>query len=181
MTEGGKMLATCSMQHNFLNICFNYWFLVLKSSTTEDASYALKETQGAQWVKNAKECPWGSGFDPWPHSLGKGSGVSAGCSTGHRCGSDPVLLWLWCGPAAAALIWLLAQELPYVTGAALKKEGRKEGRKEERKEGTKERRNEGTKEERKEEREKERTNRGREGGRKERKKETNEQTRNLGT
>ena len=29
-------------------------------------------------------------------------------------------LWLWCRPAAAALIWPLAWELPYATGAALK-------------------------------------------------------------
>ena len=33
---------------------------------------------------------------------------------------DPMLLWLWCRPAAAALIWSLALELPYATGAALK-------------------------------------------------------------
>ena len=26
------------------------------------------------------------------------------CSVGHRCGSDPVLLWLWRRPEAAALI-----------------------------------------------------------------------------
>ena len=25
---------------------------------------------------------------------------------GHKCGLDPLLLWLWCRPAAAALIWL---------------------------------------------------------------------------
>ena len=29
-------------------------------------------------------------------------------SVGRRCGSDPVLLWLWCRPAAAALIQSLA-------------------------------------------------------------------------
>ena len=28
------------------------------------------------------------------------------CGVGHRCGSDPVLLWLWCRPAATALIRL---------------------------------------------------------------------------
>ena len=33
------------------------------------------------------------------------------CGVGHRCGSDPSLLWLWCGPAAAALIWPLAWAL----------------------------------------------------------------------
>ena len=33
---------------------------------------------------------------------------------------DPVLLWLWCRPAAVALIGPLAWEPPYATGAALK-------------------------------------------------------------
>ena len=49
------------------------------------------------------------------------------CSVGHRCGSDPALLWLWYRLAAAALIRPLAWELPYATGAALKrpKKGKK--------------------------------------------------------
>ena len=40
---------------------------------------------------------------------------------GHRCGLDLVLLWLWDRLAAVALIQLLAQELPYAAGAAIKK------------------------------------------------------------
>ena len=40
---------------------------------------------------------------------------------GHRCGSDPVLLWLWCRPAAAAPIGPLAWELPHAAGVALKR------------------------------------------------------------
>ena len=43
-----------------------------------------------------------------------------GCGVGHRCNSDPALLWLWCRPAATALIQPLAWEPPYVEGAALK-------------------------------------------------------------
>ena len=39
---------------------------------------------------------------------------------GRRCSSDPVLLWLWCRPAAVAPIRPLAWELPYATGVALK-------------------------------------------------------------
>ena len=39
---------------------------------------------------------------------------------GHRHSSDLALLWLWCRPAAAALIQLLAWELPYAAGMALK-------------------------------------------------------------
>ena len=47
------------------------------------------------------------------------------CGVGHQHGSKLVLLlplpWLWYRPAAAAPIRLLAWELPYVAGAALKK------------------------------------------------------------
>ena len=38
----------------------------------------------------------------------------------HRLGLDPVLLWLWCRPAATVLIAPLAWEPPYAAGAALK-------------------------------------------------------------
>ena len=40
---------------------------------------------------------------------------------GHRRGSDLAWLWLWCRPAAVALIRPLVWEPPYATGAALKK------------------------------------------------------------
>ena len=43
------------------------------------------------------------------------------CSIGHRYGSDLALLWLWHSPAAAAPIQPLAWELPYATGAAIKR------------------------------------------------------------
>ena len=39
-----------------------------------------------------------------------------------RCGSDPVLLWLWCRLAAAALIQPLAREPSYAVGATLKRQ-----------------------------------------------------------
>ena len=42
--------------------------------------------------------------------------------------SDPVLLWLWCRPVAKVPIGPLAWELPYATGAALKKRIRIEKR-----------------------------------------------------
>ena len=42
------------------------------------------------------------------------------CGGGHRCGSDPALLWLRCRLAAVALIRPLAWELPYSTPTALK-------------------------------------------------------------
>ena len=42
------------------------------------------------------------------------------CGIGYRRGPDPALLWLWCRPAATALIGPLAWEPPYAMGVALK-------------------------------------------------------------
>ena len=49
------------------------------------------------------------------------------CGVGRRCSLNPELLWLWlwCRPAAAALIRPLAWEPPYAEGAALKRHIRK--------------------------------------------------------
>ena len=44
------------------------------------------------------------------------------CGVGHRWGSDLTLLWLWCRPAAVALVRRLAWELPYAVGVALKRQ-----------------------------------------------------------
>ena len=44
---------------------------------------------------------------------------------GHKHGSDLALLWLRCRPAAGAPIQHLAWELPYATGAALKRKRKK--------------------------------------------------------
>ena len=77
----------------------------------------------AQWVKNPTLSPGGWGFNSWSHHsllMGWRSGVAASYSIGHRCGSDPALLWLWHGPAAAATIWSLAQELPYAIHPGIK-------------------------------------------------------------
>ena len=52
--------------------------------------------------------------------MGPGSGAAVSCGAGRRRGSDPVLLWLCCRPAAVALIGHLAWEPPYATGVALK-------------------------------------------------------------
>ena len=49
----------------------------------------------------------------------KASRVAVSFSLDHRGGSDLAWLWLWCGPAAAAPIQPLAQELPYA-GVQLK-------------------------------------------------------------
>ena len=49
---------------------------------------------------------------------------------GHRGGSDPALLWLWCTPAATTLIRLLAWELPDAVGAPPPKKIQKKKEKE---------------------------------------------------
>ena len=36
---------------------------------------------------------WGHWFDPWPCSVGYGSGIVMSCGVGRRGGSD--LVWLW--------------------------------------------------------------------------------------
>ena len=47
------------------------------------------------------------------------------CDVGHRCSSDPALLWLWYRPVATAPIRPLAWKPPYATGAALKSKRQK--------------------------------------------------------
>ena len=47
------------------------------------------------------------------------------CGVGRRHSSDPPLLWLWCSPAATALIRPLAWEPPYATNVAIKKAKKK--------------------------------------------------------
>ena len=45
------------------------------------------------------------------------------CGVGGRCGSDPVLLWLWHRLAAVAPIGPLAWKSPYAAGVAPPKKG----------------------------------------------------------
>ena len=56
------------------------------------------------------------------------------CGVGHRCGSDPALLWLSCKLAAVAPIQPLVWEPPYAARLALKSKKRREGGREEEKE-----------------------------------------------
>ena len=51
------------------------------------------------------------------------------CGVGHRHGSHLALLWLWCRPAAVALIRPLAWESPCAVGAALEKTKRQKNKK----------------------------------------------------
>ena len=46
------------------------------------------------------------------------------CGVGQRCSSDP--MWLWCRPAATALIPPLGWEPPYARGVALKRQKKKD-------------------------------------------------------
>ena len=48
------------------------------------------------------------------------------CGIGHRHGSDPAFLWLWCRLAVVTVIRLLAWEPRDAAGAALKKDKKKE-------------------------------------------------------
>ena len=57
-------------------------------------------------------------------------GSSVAMSYGVGCGLDLVLWWLWCRPAVAAPIGLLAWELPYAVGVErTKKKGEKKDQK----------------------------------------------------
>ena len=47
------------------------------------------------------------------------------CGVGHRCGLDPMLLWLWHRLAATALIRPLAWEPPYAMSADPRKDKKK--------------------------------------------------------
>ena len=47
------------------------------------------------------------------------------CGVDRRHSLDSALLWLWCKPAAIALIRPLAWEFPYAMGAALKRKKKK--------------------------------------------------------
>ena len=74
----------------------------------------------AQWSTKPTSIHEGRGFDPWPRSVDRASGVAMSCGVLCRLGSDPALLWLWCRLSAAALIPSLAWEPPYAMGVVLK-------------------------------------------------------------
>ena len=72
-------------------------------------------------VTNPTSIQEDSGSIPGLAQWVKGSGITVNYGIGHRHHYNFVLLWLWGRQAAAALIQLLAWELPYGPGAALKR------------------------------------------------------------
>ena len=86
-----------------------------------------KEQWGVPIVAQGKQIWLASKrFDPWPCSVGWRSGIAMSSGVGHRCGSDPALLWLWHRLVATVRIWSLAWEPPYAVGMALKNQKNKE-------------------------------------------------------
>ena len=57
----------------------------------------------AQWLTNPTRNPEVVGLIPGLAQWVKGSSVAVSCGVSRRCGLDPMLLWLWRRPAAAAL------------------------------------------------------------------------------
>ena len=89
----------------------------------------IKENKSPNWrshygsaVMNPTSIHEDSGLIPSLSQWVKGSGIAMNCGVGHRGSPDLTLLWLWCRPAAAALIQPLAWELPYAASVALKKQ-----------------------------------------------------------
>ena len=51
------------------------------------------------------------------------------CVVGCRCASDPALLWLWCRPAAIAVIRPLAWEPPHAAAGAAQEMAKRQKKK----------------------------------------------------
>ena len=75
----------------------------------------------AQWLTNPTRNHDVAGSIPAPAQWVKDQAVAVSCGVGHRCSLDPALLWLWCRPAATALIGPLTQEPPYAVAAIQEK------------------------------------------------------------
>ena len=79
----------------------------------------------AQWLTNPARNHEVVGLIPGLSQWVKDPVLALSCGVGCRRGSDPPLLWLWCRPAAVALIRPLTWEPPYAVGTALEKTKKK--------------------------------------------------------
>ena len=75
----------------------------------------------AQWLMNPIRNHGVAGSTPCLTQWVKDLALPMSYGVGHRCGSDPILLWLWHRLAAIAPIRPLAWEPPYAVGIALEK------------------------------------------------------------
>ena len=73
----------------------------------------------AQQIKNPSSICEDSGSIPGLTQGVKELAIAVSCGLGPRRGSYLALLWLWCGPAAAAPTQPLAWQFPYAMGTAL--------------------------------------------------------------
>ena len=72
----------------------------------------------AQWLTNPTRNHEVAGSIPGLAQWANHPGVAVSCVVGCRCGSDPVLLWLWCRLAATAPTGPLTWEPPDAAGVA---------------------------------------------------------------
>ena len=95
--------------------------------TQADASLKKISWEFPLWLSRNESSYYtqGCGFDPWPRSVGQGSGIAVSRGVGHRWGLDPELMWLWYRPVTVALIQPLAWGPPYASGVPLKKRKKK--------------------------------------------------------
>ena len=63
------------------------------------------------------------GLEPWPRSVGSGSGVAMNCGVGYRCGLD--MMWLWHRLAAVAPVRTPSLGISICRGCSSKKQKRK--------------------------------------------------------
>ena len=62
-----------------------------------------------------------AGSIPGPDQWVEDPGIAVSCDVGRRRSLDLAWLWLWCRPAARALVRPLAWEPPYAVYVALKR------------------------------------------------------------